>query len=73
MACKIITTCCCLHNLARRHQVPVPIHENEEDRDGQRLRAHVVREQPNAEIGPVAAERRVDALSRATFIRDLFL
>lgn len=72
MACRIVTACCCLHNLARRHYVPVPIPEADEDVDGQRRMAHIDRGQPPAEVRPAAAERRGDLLSRAAFIRDLF-
>lgn len=72
MASRIITSCCCLHNLARKHQVPLPINENEEDRDGHRPRARLVREQPPTDPGAAAVERRGDVLSRAAFIRDLF-
>lgn len=71
MACRIIVACCCLHNLARRHQVPAPIAEAEEDRDGHRHIAGPPRAQP-IDLEPNAQLRAGEQQSRAEFIRELF-
>lgn len=46
MAAKIVTACVCLHNIARKGEMPLPPAEDREDRDGRRP-ARVPRAEPD--------------------------
>lgn len=54
MACKIVTACVCLHNVAHKGEIPLPPPEDWEDVDGKRP-GRVARAEPDrppADGGP---------------------
>lgn len=68
---QIIVTCVCLHNIARRHNMPAPIPEEAEDIDGRRRNLGLARQQPERERVAVGV-RPQEQRGRAAYIREQF-